>query len=100
MNDRLQTIKECDLVDVIISIYESKSANLKAVIDDVNWLIEQADKVERYEKALKAYGDEEGKLMLKDLEEMEKFLKNQEVKSRLAPKYREHILSSIHWDEE
>lgn len=58
------------------------------------------DKVERYEKALKAYGDEEGKFILKDLEEIEKFLKNQEVKGRLAPKYMEHTLSHINWDED
>jgi hypothetical protein len=80
MNDheRLQTIKECDLVGVIISIYEGKPANLKAVIDEVNWLIEQAEKlekelsvfniqgmkekIERYEKALKDVVDNYGKI--------------------------------------
>jgi hypothetical protein len=56
-SDRLQTIKECDLVDVIISIAEGKTVDLKAVIDDVNWLIEQAEKTEKYERVLKEIAD-------------------------------------------
>ena len=50
--------------------YEIVSVDKK----DLDWLIKQAEKIERYEKALKAYGDEEGKLILKDLEESERFV--------------------------
>jgi hypothetical protein len=52
-SDRLQTIKECDLVDVVVQIYRGEKVNINAVTDDIKWLIEQAEKVERYEKEIK-----------------------------------------------
>jgi hypothetical protein len=67
-------------------------------LSDINLMF--FSKIVDYEKALLAYGDSKGKLILKDLEEVEKFLKNQEVKGRLVPKYTEHTLSTIHWDED
>jgi hypothetical protein len=45
-NERLLSIKESDLVGAILLLSEGKPLNLKAVIDDVNWLIEQAEKKE------------------------------------------------------
>jgi nitrogen fixation protein len=44
MNERLLSIKESDLVGAILLLSEGKPLNLKAVIDDVNWLIEQVEK--------------------------------------------------------
>jgi hypothetical protein len=50
MSDKLQEIKDyCKHYDYLDYV------NLK----DLNWLIEQAEKVERYEKALKFYADKE-----------------------------------------
>lgn len=64
-----------------------ENEQLKHLNEELSGCLEWHIKMnEQYEKALKAYGDEEGKLILKDLEEMEKFLKNQVVKGRLAQK--------------
>jgi len=55
--ERLENIKESDIIDAIKGLVGKSETYLShvdetAIIADVNWLIEQAEKVERYEKAL------------------------------------------------
>jgi hypothetical protein len=57
-SDRLQTIKECDLIEAVKGLINGSETylngvNSKEVFEDIQWLIEQSEKVERYEKALK-----------------------------------------------
>jgi hypothetical protein len=56
--ERLENIKESDIIDAIKGLVGKSETyhshvDETAIIADVNWLIEQAEKVERYEKALK-----------------------------------------------
>ncbi|MBO0961458.1 hypothetical protein J1P26_17265 [Neobacillus sp. MM2021_6] len=57
--DRLQTIKECDLIDAIKGLAGKAETflghvNLDEVIEDVDWLIDQAEKVESLQQRLDA----------------------------------------------
>jgi predicted DNA-binding protein YlxM (UPF0122 family) len=47
MNDRLQTIKECDLVSIIKEIADGETVNLDAVMDDIEWLIKRVEQLEK-----------------------------------------------------
>jgi hypothetical protein len=44
MNERLQVIKECDLIETIKKLSEGGRVNVDEVINDIQWLIEQAEK--------------------------------------------------------
>jgi hypothetical protein len=42
--NRLETIKECDLIEVIKNLSKGRKVNIDEVINDIEWLIEQAEK--------------------------------------------------------
>jgi hypothetical protein len=70
-SDRLQSIKECDLVSIIKEIADGETVNIDVVMDDVEWLIEQAEKVEKVGlKGIKNFEDdaEYYRFYLKDCE--------------------------------